>query len=85
MVVTHPAPNPGSVHPRYAVDLLSAAFVSDLSKLIEGRRPALWIHGHVHSSFDHRVGPTRVICNPHGYGRYENRAFNPALVVDISP
>ncbi|MEH2480194.1 Icc-related predicted phosphoesterase [Nitrobacteraceae bacterium AZCC 2146] len=83
VVVTHHAPHPGSVHPRYQSDLLSAAFVSDLSELIRRYSPDLWIHGHVHNSFDYRVGRTRIICNPHGYGR-ENPAFDPSLVVEVA-
>jgi Icc-related predicted phosphoesterase len=82
IVVTHHAPHVGSLHPRYQNDILSAAFVSDLTAVIEGGLPDLWIHGHVHSSFDYRVGSTRVICNPHGYGD-ENAQFNPALVVEV--
>jgi Icc-related predicted phosphoesterase len=80
--VTHHAPHPGSLHPRYANDLISAAYVSDLTPLIESGKPALWVHGHVHASFDYRVGDTRVICNPNGYGG-ENAAFDPALVVEV--
>ena len=83
MVVTHHAPHPGSLHPRYADDMLSAAFVSDLSSIIEAGQPALWVHGHVHTSFDYRVGATRVLCNPHGYGA-ENPDFEPSLVVEVA-
>ena len=83
VVVTHHAPHPGSLHSRYRDDLLSAAFVSDLTALIEAGRPDLWVHGHVHTSFDYRVGATRVFCNPNGYGTTENGAFDPALVVEI--
>ena len=83
VVVTHHAPHPGSVHPRYADDMLSAAFVSDLSSIIEAGQPALWVHGHVHASFDYRVGATRVLCNPHGYGA-ENPDFEPRLVVEVA-
>ncbi len=82
VVVTHHAPHWGSVHPRYRTDPLTAAFVSDLSATIEQYQPHLWIHGHVHSSFDYRVGRTRVICNPHGYWD-ENPAFDRRLIVDI--
>jgi Icc-related predicted phosphoesterase len=82
VVVTHHAPHPGSVHERYKSDLLTAAFVSDLTAAVEAGRPDLWVHGHVHESFDYRVGDTRVICNPHGYGA-ENRSFDPALVVEV--
>jgi hypothetical protein len=27
----------------------------------------LWVHGHVHDSFDYRVGRARVVANPRGY------------------
>jgi Icc-related predicted phosphoesterase len=82
VVVTHHAPHPGSLHLRYANDLISAAYVSDLTAVIEAGKPALWAHGHVHSAFNYRVGDTRVICNAHGYGS-ENAAFDPALVVEV--
>ena len=83
VVVTHHAPYPGSLHPRYQSDLLSAAYVSDLTPVIEAGRPDFWIHGHIHKSFGYRVGPTRIFCNPHGYGN-ENPDFDPALVVEVA-
>lgn len=82
VVITHHAVHWNSVDPKHATDLLTAAFVSDMSSLIETYQPALWIHGHVHNSSDYRVGNTRIIANPHGYGS-ENPAFNGALVVDV--
>jgi hypothetical protein len=65
IVVTHHAPHPGSVHPRYAGAPISAAFASDLTPLVE--QADLWVHGHVHDSFDYRVGKCRVLANPCGY------------------
>lgn len=89
VVVTHHAPHPGSVQPRYRGDALSPAFASDLSKVIELYRPELWIHGHDHGSHDYWVGPTRVLSNQAGYpnrgGGRENPAFNPRLVVELPP
>jgi len=82
VVVTHHAPHPGSIHSRYRSDLLTAAYVTDLTSVIEAGRPDLWVHGHVHESFDYRAGATRVVCNPHGYGT-ENPSFDPALVVEV--
>ena len=82
MVVTHHAPHVGSLHPRYGNDIISAAYVSDLAALIEAGKPDLWVHDHVHLSFDYTVGGTRVVCNPHGYGQ-ENPAFDPALTVEV--
>ena len=83
VVVTHHAPHPRSVHPRYGDDLLSAAFASDLTAVIEASQPQLWVHGHVHDAFDYQLGATRVLCNPNGYGN-ENAAFDPALVVEVA-
>src|SRR2546422_5814677 len=54
VVVTHHGPHPNSVHPRFEGTPLNAAFVSDLTPLIE--QADLWIHGHVHDSFDYEVG-----------------------------
>lgn len=82
VVITHHAPHTSSIDPRFAGDALTPAFVSDLKGLIGRHQPELWLHGHVHSSFDYHVGATRVVCNPKGYGR-ENRRFDPALVIDV--
>lgn len=82
VVVTHHAPHPGSIHARFKDDPVNPAFVSDLSALIEAARPALWVHGHVHNSFDYRVGETRIVCNPRGYGS-ENPQFDPGLLVEV--
>lgn len=87
VVVTHHAPSQQSLHPRFDGDDLSPCYISDLPHLLG--RSALWIHGHVHNSFDYRVQGTRVVANPRGYitskkhGTPENGAFDPALVVQL--
>lgn len=86
VVITHHAPSRRSIHPRFAGSLLNACFVSDLERLMDGTRVALWIHGHLHDSFDYGVNGTRVVCNPRGYvrdGVTENVAFDPGLVVQV--
>ena len=88
VVVSHHAPHRGSLAERYADDPVSAAFVSDLEPMIIEGRPMLWIHGHTHSSFDYRVGSTRIVCNPRGYTRKpnahrENPAFSTGFTVEI--
>jgi Icc-related predicted phosphoesterase len=83
LAVCHHAVHWESVHPRFRSDPATAAFVSDLSALIERYQPTLWVHGHVHNSSDYRVGGTRILCNPHGYAN-ENPDFDGALVVEVS-
>lgn len=94
VVISHHGPHPLSVHPRYLGDPLNAAFVSDLSELLE-RGPNLWLHGHVHDSFDYSVNGCRVVANPRGYPRnassceqireleFENAGYQCALVLEV--
>jgi predicted phosphodiesterase len=86
VVVTHHAPSPSSIHPRFAGSPLNACFVSDAEWLLDGRRACLWVHGHTHDSFDYAVNGTRVVCNPRGYakdGVNENPCFDPDFVVEV--
>jgi len=82
VVVTHHLPHPNSVPARYTGDLLNAAYASDLTRVIEEGRPALWVHGHTHDSCDYHIGRTRIISNPRGYDS-ENEAFDPGLVLSL--
>jgi len=86
VVITHHAPSPRSIHPRFANSLLNACFVSDAEHLIDGLRADLWIHGHTHDSFDYVLKGTRVLCNPRGYakdGVNENPLFDANLTVEV--
>ncbi|CAE6756034.1 hypothetical protein G2912_21390 [Paraburkholderia aspalathi] len=93
VVVTHHGVAPPSVHSRYGSNPANAGFVSDLRHILD--LADVWIHGHVHDSFDYLVGDARVIANPRGYAKnlnmagapadlkWENPAFDPGLVIDI--
>jgi hypothetical protein len=84
IVMTHHAPSMRSVPEEFRDNPLSAAYASNLDELIERHQPALWVHGHLHSSADYRIATTRVICNPRGYAPDAlNPRFNPALVVQV--
>lgn len=85
VVVTHHLPHIRSVAPRYVGDALTRYFLHDISDVVEGCGARLWLHGHTHDSMDYRVGPTRVLCNPFGYRRYEeNPGFQEFLTVDLT-
>lgn len=86
VVITHHSPSIKSIHPRFEFSPLNACFVSDAEWLLDGKRAALWIHGHTHNSFDYDVKGTRVVCNPRGYCTedvIENPDFDPALVIEV--
>jgi len=69
---------------QFEPSLINTYFASSLDRLIEDYRPALWIHGHTHETFDYSIGPTRVICNPRGYPPHKlNASFDPAVIVEI--
>lgn len=65
VVITHHAPSFQSVGPQWQGDPLNGCFASNLERLVD--KADLWVHGHMHDSFDYTVGNGRVICNPRGY------------------
>ncbi|WP_321816824.1 MULTISPECIES: metallophosphoesterase [unclassified Paraburkholderia] len=93
VVITHHGVSPESVHERFRDHPVNAGFLSDLRNLLPFAD--LWIHGHVHDSFDYRSGGARVMANPRGYPlnlasahspaelQWENRAFDPHCVVRL--
>ena len=93
-VVTHHAPSRASIHPDY-VDSpnLNMFFASSMDLDIMDTPPDLWIHGHVHHSFDYPIDSTgqicntRVVCNPRGYVGYERSpkhgGFDAAMRIEI--
>jgi Icc-related predicted phosphoesterase len=83
VIITHHAPSKRSLPQWYAEDLLSAAYASDLEKVVESSKAKLWIHGHIHAPQDYVIGNTRVVCNPKGYPDEYNDAFIPDYVVQI--
>ena len=83
VVVTHHAPSSRSIAPVFQGGTLSPAFASDLEQLM-GPPVALWVHGHVHDSFDYEIVGTRVICNPRGYLPDEpNPGFTRGMFVEV--
>lgn len=88
VVVTHHAPSPKSIHPRFLGDSANPLFVSNLETLIMEYQPALWIHGHMHDSSDYSIGATRVVANPRGYpldkSRNENSAFKEDCIIRLT-
>lgn len=83
VVVTHHAPHPNSIHPRFKGHDANIFYYSDLTETIELCRPKLWIHGHIHNATQYKIGDTTVLCNPHGYKGHEFTNFNKYLTMEI--
>lgn len=76
IVISHHAPSKRSIPEQYQGDIVSAAYASHLDEFIETHNPDYWFHGHIHNSFDYKIGNCRVICNPRGYSNEErNKSF----------
>lgn len=82
IVITHHAPSFKSIHPEYVGDELNGCYASSLEELILEKKPALWLHGHVHHHHDYMIGNTRIVCNPHGYPR-EKTGYKSDLIIEI--
>jgi Icc-related predicted phosphoesterase len=88
VVITHHAPHPRSIHPRFSY---GRAAVLASPQPLPGENPAwpgnvcfasdltplvektdLWLHGHIHDSMDYQVGRCRIVANPRGYPYVQN-------------
>lgn len=80
LVMTHHAPSHQSIHQSFKNSDLNGAYCSDMDDFIIDLSPDVWVHGHVHNSFDYNIDATRILCNPRGYdtknGSYENYNFD---------
>jgi len=92
IVMSHHAPHKNSIHEKYwrnaVTKEMNLGFYTPLNHIFESDyAPNIWVHGHVHNSFDYVVNNTRVLCNPRGYctsfGRMENTEFNPMLTFEL--
>src|SRR5688572_15429899 len=84
IVITHHLPSQRSVAARFVGHPLNAFFVCDVERLIEERKPRVWLHGHTHDSVRYEIGKTTVLCNPFGYAGLElNSGFLETLTVDL--
>ncbi len=83
IVITHHAPSIQSVPETYKEDYLSAAYASDLEDLVLNYQPEYWIHGHIHTPANYRIGATNVICNPHGYIDEKYNGYEKELIIEL--
>jgi predicted phosphohydrolase len=82
VVVTHHAPHAKSLSDPNMDSRW--CYASDLGGLIHHHQPDLWIHGHLHSRADYRIGVTRIVCNPRGHiEEPSSRTFDPSLMIQV--
>lgn len=83
IAVSHHAPAPKSIAPRYRTSNINGAFYEDLRDLIYKYEPNMWIHGHVHSTCNYTVGKTEVVCNPMGYPFEQDNGFMNGMMIKL--
>ncbi len=82
VVVTHHAPSLLCEHPKFGIDPLSGAFISDCDELIA--QADLWVFGHTHANVDTTVGKCRLVSNQLGYRSEQLEVpYRPDLVIEI--
>jgi len=83
IVMTHHAPTMRCIA-EFKGSALNSAYGTDLTDIIETYMPDVWIHGHMHNSWEYDVGETTIICNPRGYYGYMlNKEFDINLGVEF--
>lgn len=83
VVVTHHAPCAGTSDPQHDGNILSPAFASDLTALMQPPVKT-WIFGHTHYSVDFEVQGVRVLSNQRGYLRERVPDFSWDRCIELS-
>jgi DNA repair exonuclease SbcCD nuclease subunit len=78
VVMSHHAPSQLSINAKFKpYQELNGGFCNHLDGFIWGYpQIKFWCHGHVHNSFDYKVGSCQIYCNPRGYGKENKFLFN---------
>ncbi len=85
VAITHHVPSFQCLPPRYADLMSSAAFGSNLDKLIEKELADIWVYGHTHYSQQLQVGKTQLCSNARGYFSESNRTgYQHDFIIDLT-
>jgi predicted phosphodiesterase len=82
VIVTHFLPAMECVHHKYAGQALNKYFANDLGSWIETLDNTVWMYGHTHDAMNHKLGSTRLVCNPMGYPNEYNH-FDPFMSIVV--
>jgi len=79
IVLTHHGAIADISQPGYEDSPTHASYTSDQTDIMHEYSPDMWLFGHIHHTFERKVGQTKVACNPRGYS-YETTGFRWDLV-----
>lgn len=83
VVISHFIPHPSAIAPRFRDprNMLNPYFTADMDRFMGF--DGAWLFGHTHNSVDIKIGDTRVVSNPHGYGFENYDDFDPRKIIEI--
>jgi Icc-related predicted phosphoesterase len=84
VVVTHHAPVPECVVPKYNGNMMNPNFHCYLNDMIANNDITYWLHGHMHDSIFIEQDGTCIVCNPRGYIDYgANTGWRNPCVLEV--
>lgn len=84
LVMTHHGCHPDCIAECYRSSKVNSAYMSDLSKLIDGIKPDVWIYGHTHQTKSFEYNGVRIVENSLGYVEYDGcKHFNKEAIVEV--
>lgn len=83
IVVTHHAPSIQSISETKRDDFLASAYASNFEDTIMQYQPRYWIHGHIHTPCQYKIGETQVLSNPHGYIDEKDNGYTKELLITV--
>lgn len=87
IVMSHHAPSEQSIHSSYQDAMYydgNRGYFSNLEEFIlERPQIKLWTHGHMHTNHSYKIGTTRVVCNPMGYGVENVHGFKRENIIEL--
>lgn len=82
VVVTHHAPMMECLPIFERKELISACYASNLEWMIRKYQPDAWLYGHIHYSYESRLGTTSIVSNPVGFQRLSDipKYYRPLVI-----
>ncbi len=84
VVITHFAPVPECIDPKWAGSELSPYFINRLNDMIWKWQPDFWFYGHTHSNINLTLGKTRIMANQKGHDKHTPPDYQPELIIPIA-
>ena len=83
VVITHFAPVPECIEPKWVGSELAPYFINRLNDMIWKWQPDYWLYGHTHSNINQLLGKTRIMANQKGHDYHTPEDYQPELIIPL--